>query len=60
MINETLNKNINKNYLPTEFNVHCISNPKSADTFKTYFLKIGSNLSSKLNLSENSLIQNDC
>ena len=51
MINETLNRNKNKNDLLTEFlvNDHCISNPKIiADSFNTYFVNIGLNLSSKL------------
>ena len=59
MINETLNGNINKNDLPTEFllNNHCISNPKIiADSFNTYLV---SNLSSKLNLRENSISFNN-
>ena len=62
MINETLNRNKNKNDLPTEFlvNDHCISNPKIiADSFNTYFVNIGSNLSSKLNLRDHSLSFNN-
>ena len=43
IINETLNRNINKNDLPTEFllNDYCISNPKIiADRFNTPFVNI--------------------
>ena len=45
VINDTLNRNKNKNDLPTEFlvNDHCISNPRIiADSFNTYFVNIGS------------------
>ena len=62
MINETLNRNKNKNDLPTEFlaNDHCISNPKIiADSVNTYFVNIGSNLSSKLNPRDHSLSFNN-
>ena len=41
-------------------NDHCISNPKIiADSFNTYFVNIGSNLSSKLNLRDHSLSFNN-
>ena len=62
MINETLNRNKNKNDLPTEFlvNDHCISNTQIiADNFNTYFVNIGSNLLSKLNLRDNLLSLNN-
>ena len=62
MINETFNRNKNKNDLSTEFlvNDHCISNPKIiADSFNTYFVNIGSNLSSKLNLRDHPLSFNN-
>ena len=62
IINETLNRNTNKNDLPTEFlvNDHCISNSKIiADSFNTYFMNIGSNLSSTLNLRDHSLSFNN-
>ena len=62
MINETLNRKKNKNDLPTEFlvNDHCISNPKIiADSFNTYFVNIGSNLSSKIYLRDHSLSFNN-
>ena len=41
-------------------NDHCISNPKIiADSFNTYLVNIGSNLSSKLNLRDHSLSFNN-
>ena len=57
-----LNRNKNKNDLPTAFlvNDHCISNPKTiAASFNTYFVNIGSNRSSKLNLRDHSLSFNN-
>ena len=57
-INDTLNRNANKSELPNEFiidNVKITNHQDIASKFNEFFASIGQNLSSKININDNSL-----
>ena len=57
-INDTLNRNANKSELPNEFiidNVKITNSQDIASKFNDFFASIGQNLSSKININDNSL-----
>ena len=57
-INDTLNRNANKSELPNEFiidNVKITNCQDIANKYNYFFASIGQNLSSKININDNSL-----